>query len=193
MVSAVSTASASALRMLRIAATRQAPALRRADLRGVTPFVRSWQQQSRLSERSTLAVATRSLHSSRPVLGAGESDAELSARLAQEIAYEQETAAAAATESESEAEPSFLATFRKQGIWKIEDVAGSDEIALSRDFGNEHIRVLFSIGDIETTEADVEEAEEVDGKDEEDTPAFPVRCAITISKVRRHRVLHAHT
>ena len=59
---------------------------------------------------------------------------------------------------------------------KIEDQSGSDEIALVRDFGNEHIRILFSIGDIDTSEED-ETPEEMEAR------PFPVRCAITISKV----------
>lgn len=125
----------------------------------------------------------RPFHSSKPILGAGESDNELSARLAQEIDYERENYA---NPNENSNEPAFLTNFRSQGIWKIEDQPGSDEIALIRDFGNEHIRVLFSIGDIgESAEADeMEESEDVNEakEEEEETPAFPVRCAITISK-----------
>ncbi|PWN31346.1 mitochondrial glyco protein [Meira miltonrushii] len=125
----------------------------------------------------------RPFHSSKPILGAGESDIELSTRLAQEIEYERENNV---NPNESSNEPAFLTNFRSQGIWKIEDQPGSDEIALIRDFGNEHIRVLFSIGDIgESAEADeMEESEDMNEtkEEEEETPAFPVRCAITISK-----------
>ena len=125
----------------------------------------------------------RHLHVSRPVFGSGESDAELSSRLEQEITYEKEAAASAVNES-GDGEPPFLSEFRKAGVWKIEDQAGSDEIALTRDFGNEHIRILFSIGDIDTVDNEIEEADEVDGEKEDDEPpSFPVRCAITISKV----------
>lgn len=132
-----------------------------------------------------LTSFARSFHVSAPKRGAGESDEELSSRLAQEISYEKESAAAG--ESGSDTEPVFLAEFRKAGVWKIEDQPGSDEIALTREFGNEHIRVLFSIGDIDTAEADVDENDEVGQReDEDDAPSFPVRCAITISKVRMH-------
>lgn len=127
-------------------------------------------------------ILIRSFHSSKPTLGSGESDVELSSRLSQEIEYERENSI---NPNERSNEPAFLTNFRSQGIWKIEDQSGSDEIALTRDFGNEHIRVLFSIGDIgETADADeLEESEDVnEAKDEEETPAFPVRCAITISK-----------
>ncbi|KAM0751758.1 mitochondrial Mrb1 [Meredithblackwellia eburnea MCA 4105] len=128
--------------------------------------------------RSFTTIPARQINPTRTVFGSGANDAELSSRLAQEISYEQETAA-----SESGgAEPAFLSDFKSSNIWTIEDIAGSDEIALSRDFGNEHIRVLFSIGDVEAME-DVEEAEEgASGETEEETPNFPVTCTITISK-----------
>lgn len=139
--------------------------------------------QKNLFKRSN-PLLIRQFHSSKPVLGSGESDVELSTRLAQEIEYERDNSSI--NSSEQSNEPGFLTNFRSQGIWKIEDQPGSDEIALIRDFGNEHIRVLFSIGDIgETTDADeLEESEDVNEtkEEEEETPAFPVRCAITISK-----------
>lgn len=128
-------------------------------------------------------VAMRSLHASSCVRSAGESDSELSAKLQQEISYEQESAPTTGEEGvDPNAEPSFLTDFKNQGVWKIVDQAGSDEIALTRDFGNEHIRILFSIGDIDSSEAEMDENDEVDVKEDEDSPAFPVRCAITISK-----------
>lgn len=125
----------------------------------------------------------RAFHSTRLNRSAGESDSELSAKLQQEISYEQESTPIPGQESaDANAEPAFLTDFKNQGVWKIEDHAGSDEIALTRDFGNEHIRVLFSIGDIDSSEAEMDESDEVDVKEDEDGPAFPVRCAITISK-----------
>lgn len=161
----------SLIRSARFAATSSSRVAPRSLVAG--PLMQSFvQQQARL------------LSTTLPRLGAGEHDQELSSRLAQEISYEQETAAQIQGESGGP-EPAFLADFREAGIWKIEDVAGSDEIALTREFGNEHIRVLFSIGDIDT--ADVQnEMEDADAeeKEDEDTPSFPVRCAITISKVR---------
>lgn len=144
---------------------------------------RSLARRSASAMPASMPMRMRGLHVSAPVCGAGESDAELSGKLAEEISYEKESAAASATEGE----PAFLADFRKDGVWKIEDQPGSDEIALTRDFGNEHIRVLFSIGDIDTAENEMDESDEVDAQKEEDdnsdAPSFPVRCAITISKV----------
>jgi complement component 1 Q subcomponent-binding protein len=119
----------------------------------------------------------RQFHLSRPAFGSGESDAELSSRLEQEIVYEKEAATQYATENNN-GEPEFLSSFKKAGIWKIEDQSGSDEIALVREFGNEHIRILFSIGDIDTSEDE-------ETPEEDEVRPFPVRCAITISKVSR--------
>jgi complement component 1 Q subcomponent-binding protein len=126
--------------------------------------------------------------------GSGETDAELSSRLAQEISYERQNES-----SPDAAPPAFVSDFQAAGIWKIEDVAGSDEIALTRSYGNEKIRVLFSIGDIDTSapEHDEIDAEEANHDDGEPDVGFPVRCAITISKVsepRRHpRRIYADT
>jgi complement component 1 Q subcomponent-binding protein len=136
----------------------------------VTPVWTSRHQQA------SAPSSIRHFHLSRPAFGSGESDSELSSRLEQEISYEKEAASGYSSENGTGGEPGFLTDFKKQGLWKIEDQAGSDEIALVREFGNEHIRILFSIGDIDTSEEDEDTPE-----DDEPRP-FPVRCAITISK-----------
>lgn len=125
-------------------------------------------------------------------LGSGTTDVELASRLAQELTYEQETQASAA--SSDAGEPDFLRDFKSTGVWSIQDIAGSDEIALERDFGNERIKVLFSIGDIDTNDpSEFEDAEEgeaaqaEEGKEDDESPAFPVRCAISITKVSKDR------
>lgn len=165
-----------AARSLRAAASRQGI----DTVRAVAPCV--WSQASYAgSARKTQQPILRQFHISPPAFGSGESDSELSTRLEQEISYEKETASQYATGTNS-GEPEFLTEFKKAGIWKIEDQPGSDEIALVRDFGNEHIRILFSIGDIDTSEEE-ETTEEVEAR------AFPVRCAITISKVSAHKPL----
>lgn len=136
-------------------------------------------------------LAGPSFSTSSIVRGSGTTDSELSARLAQELAYEQEVAGSQ-THSES-AEPDFLRDFKSTSIWSIKDEPGSDEIALEREFGNEKIRVLFSIGDIDSSETEGYEADEdanepeknETDEDEGDGPAFPVRCAISIAKVSR--------
>ncbi len=45
-------------------------------------------------------------------------------------------------------------------MWKITDEPGLDEVTLSREFGNEHISVVFSVGDIDTSEQPAMEGEE---------------------------------
>ena len=73
-------------------------------------------------------------------------DLALSQKLAEELKYEQDANAEAE-------EPEFLTAFKKRGVWEvrkhwprrilgtdfpqIENVEGSDEVALTRKFGNE--------------------------------------------------------
>lgn len=142
--------------------------------------------------RAPLVVAARSAALSVPRtfttsvrrLGQGETDDDLCASLQQEISYERE---AAESQGGAEVEPDWLQQFRSEGVWNIEDKPGSDEIALTRSFGNEQIRVLFSIGEIETAEpTDELDADEADpmasGTNNEFEDSFPVRCAINITK-----------
>ena len=126
------------------------------------------------------AVPVRAFSASTRRFYAGESDAELASSLQQEIEYEREAAA-----ESGGAEPDWLTQFKDEGVWQIEDRPGSDEVALTRQFGNENIRLLFSIGEIDTTdptnELEQDEADEVTS-DGEFHGSFPVRCAISIAK-----------
>jgi complement component 1 Q subcomponent-binding protein len=78
-----------------------------------------------------------------------------------------------------------LKAFQESGVWQIEDVPGYDEITLTRKFGNENIRLMFSIADLQT-EDDVEGSEGEEGGEEagDDAPyhAFPVRASLSITK-----------
>lgn len=142
--------------------------------------------------RAPLAVrmpsVSRSFASSVRRLGQGETDDALVATLQQELAYEKESAENAGG---ADVEPEWLTQFRSDGVWHIEDTAGSDEIALTRSFGSEDIRVLFSVGEIDTTEPtedlDSDEADQMtsgNGEGEFEN-SFPVRCAISITKTGR--------
>ncbi|CAD6890035.1 unnamed protein product [Tilletia controversa] len=134
----------------------------------------------------------------------GESDAELAARLGEEIEYERETADqegdAPAPASSSQQQPEFVQSFLASApSWSIVDGAGSDEVVLTREFGNESIRVLYSIGDIDTHAAqsaiddaaadpstnpaspDDAEGAAANGEDDEYSN-IPIRAAITIAK-----------
>ncbi|KDE03009.1 hypothetical protein MVLG_06477 [Microbotryum lychnidis-dioicae p1A1 Lamole] len=68
----------------------------------------------------------------------------LTAKLAEEINYEQEQAADTINN-----EPDFLKEFKNQGVWEIIDEPGADEVILTRTFGQETIRLIFSISDID--------------------------------------------
>ncbi|KAG8728282.1 Mitochondrial acidic protein mam33, partial [Ceratobasidium sp. 428] len=102
-------------------------------------------------------------------------DLSLSQKLHEEIKFELEAAKA------NSDIPNFLRDFQASGVWRIEDNEGNDEIGLVRTFGNENIRVLFSIADIDAPQDPAFESEEQESE-ETPVPVGPVRCSITISK-----------
>ncbi|TFK48938.1 mitochondrial glyco protein [Heliocybe sulcata] len=127
--------------------------------------------------RLATPASTRAFSVSARALGEAASDVALSQKLQEELKYEKETAV--------EQEPEFLTTFKSQNIWKIEDASGNDEVTLTRKFGNETIRLVFSIADIQANEAYDEQEE--DGETEETEgglpgPSYPIRCSFSISK-----------
>ncbi|GAA5990934.1 hypothetical protein JCM10908_000087 [Rhodotorula pacifica] len=110
----------------------------------------------------------------------------LSTKLGEELQFERDNADLAA-------EPDFLTSFKAEGVWKVVDEEGSDEIVLTRTFGNEEIRLIFSISDLDA-EQDLPEAfqdeeaadagsgglgDEAVGSSE---TSFPVETSITITK-----------
>ncbi|KAH8087183.1 mitochondrial glycoprotein [Cristinia sonorae] len=102
--------------------------------------------------------------------GEGASDVALVQKLTEELSYEKDVA--------KEAEPEFLTAFKGQGVWEISDIAGNDEVTISRKFGNENIRLIFSIADIQNEEYANEEEE--GGEDQ--NPSYPIRCSFTVTK-----------
>ncbi|EUC66732.1 glycoprotein [Rhizoctonia solani AG-3 Rhs1AP] len=116
--------------------------------------------------------ATRAFGATARRFGQGESDLSLSQKLHEEINFELQAAKANADV------PAFLKEFQSSGIWNIEDVEGQDEVALVRTFGNETIRLLFSIADIDAPqEPAFEDVEETEGE-EAQIPIAPIRCSI---------------
>ncbi|CAG8670665.1 16704_t:CDS:2 [Funneliformis mosseae] len=116
-------------------------------------------------------------------------DKELAAKLEEELKYEKE--------NELQKEPEFIKNFLAKNPFKIEDKPGINEVALTRTFGNEKIRLLFDIntadqqteplsfpGDEDEVEAESENAptEEETDDENEDEQSLPVRCSITIEK-----------
>ncbi|CBQ71449.1 probable Mrb1-Mitochondrial p32 Family Protein [Sporisorium reilianum SRZ2] len=136
------------------------------------------------SSRSMLA-GLRSFCATPLSRGQGEYDAELSARLAQELAYEQENSNLFVGDSPTN-EPGFVSEFKQTGVWKLIDTPGQDEVSLERQFGNEHIKVLFSVGDIDTSGPLPDENDDGttpdDAPEQPENPPFPVRVSATVTK-----------
>ncbi|KAK7053813.1 F-box domain-containing protein [Favolaschia claudopus] len=124
---------------------------------------------------SRAPIASRTFSVSARALKAGSSDVLLAQKLEEELNYENEEAAPE--------EPEFLTTFKSHGIWKIQDTLGSNDVVLTRQFGNENIRLTFSIVDIQSQE----NPEELTEEGEEETPADDVpndlmRVSVSITK-----------
>lgn len=122
--------------------------------------------------------ATRSFSAALPRMGNGVVDADLTHKLDEELQYEKS--------NEESGQPEFIKEFLDANSFKIDDKLGVDEVTLSRTFGNEKIRVLFSISDINNaaSEGFLPEDDMVDAETEEDDEAvsFPVRASVTIEK-----------
>ncbi|KAF9348738.1 Mitochondrial acidic protein mam33 [Mortierella sp. AD094] len=122
-----------------------------------------------------------------------KTDKELITVLESEIKHEEE---------QGEDIPDYITNYLKTSPFKITDKAGSDEVVLTRKFGNEDIKIVFSVSDINSAddeeELDLDDLEDdgqqqpnqsLSASDEEeeegddlDSLTFPVRCLITISK-----------
>jgi len=123
------------------------------------------------------ANAARAFSASAMRAGAGTTDIALTQKLSEEIQFESESAAVTQ-------DPEFIKEFKAKSPWKIEDVAGHDEITLARQFGNENIRMMFSIADIDTQQAYPNEEEEgaPAEENEEQAVSYPIRVSISITK-----------
>ncbi|KAI0320592.1 mitochondrial glycoprotein [Amylostereum chailletii] len=161
--------SASALRTLRQLA---AASSRTLAARSLTSSAR--QRLPAALARSAVVPAARSFTVSARRLGEGTSDLAVSQKLAEELQYEKDAVA--------EPEPEFLKTFKEAGIWTIEDTPGSDEVTLHRKFGNEDIRVMFSIADIQSQEDYAQEEGESENPEVDLDVSYPLRCSFTITK-----------
>ncbi|PWY98686.1 mitochondrial glyco protein [Testicularia cyperi] len=123
--------------------------------------------------------------------GQGETDPDLSEKLATELGFERDNSNLFGLDGRPTQEPQFLQEFKAQGIWKLVDDPAADEVVLEREFGNEHVKVVFSIGDIESQLSEPEEGE-LDGSsndtanssadNDEQTPEVPIRICVQITK-----------
>ncbi|KIY63774.1 mitochondrial glyco protein [Cylindrobasidium torrendii FP15055 ss-10] len=108
--------------------------------------IRALRQASTLSARamSARAVPQVAKHAVRAfsvtarAFGQGTTDVALATKLQEELSYEIE----GVTPKET---PEFIKEFQSHGVWTIEDPKFSDEVVFSRQFGNETIRLTFSV------------------------------------------------
>ncbi|KIK68621.1 hypothetical protein GYMLUDRAFT_36089 [Collybiopsis luxurians FD-317 M1] len=128
------------------------------------------------------APVSRAFSVSARTFGQGTADVALSNKLLEELKYEKETMA------ELSSEPDFLREFKAQGKWQIEDTPFNDEVTLTRKFGNENLRLTFSIVDIRgehdegfDNESAPEEGED-NSQEEEVLTTYPIRASLTITK-----------
>jgi len=118
----------------------------------------------------------RAFSATARTFGTSATDVALSQKLQSEVQYEKQSAA------DIPATPDFLKAFEEQRLWKIEDVPGQDEITLSRKFGNESIRLIFSIADIQEDDSNFENPEESEGAEEEGIQGYPIRVSVAVTK-----------
>ncbi|WVQ80767.1 hypothetical protein IAT38_002872 [Cryptococcus sp. DSM 104549] len=121
--------------------------------------------------------STRKFSASALRRGNGETDSTLASALAAEHKYELESA------SQLPDPPAFIEEFKTKGIWEIEDVPGSDDVVLTRKFGNETLKLTFQISDLDANSFDSEFPP--NEGDEADAPApapAQITCSLVITK-----------
>ncbi|EED12422.1 regulatory protein SUAPRGA1 [Talaromyces stipitatus ATCC 10500] len=78
---------------------------------------------------------------------AGEVDLELSGKLEEELSHEQSS-------GELEESAAAIKSFLENSSWTVKDVAGEQEVVLTRKFGNEKIRATFTVSDLQNVAED---------------------------------------
>ncbi|KAI1942325.1 Mitochondrial acidic protein mam33 [Ophidiomyces ophidiicola] len=118
------------------------------------------QQSWNLASRPAYA----SFSTTRPQLeSAGQVDAELAAKFQDELALETES-------SDTDKLPESLKYFLDNGPFEIQDTPGEEEVIMTRKFGDEKVRISFSIADLQNlgaSESDYDNAlpDEFEGSD----------------------------
>ncbi|VDC01558.1 unnamed protein product [Peniophora sp. CBMAI 1063] len=129
----------------------------------------------RAAVRAAVVPASRAFSMSVRRFGEGASDPALSQKIAEEITFEKE--------SSSAEEPDFLKSFKANGVWEIQDTPGNDEVTLVRKFGNEEIRLVFSIADLHAQEEpEFDEDNAPEDAEENVGESYPIRCSFSIKK-----------
>jgi complement component 1 Q subcomponent-binding protein len=148
-------------------------------------------RQLHVGYRAALFSSSSGLHK------AGNVDKELSSKVSSELKMEKEM-------REGFEVPDSVEDFLKNGTFAVKDITGQSEVELTREFGNEKIKVLFSVADIDEfpdrfdTDALEDDEETAIGEDGQNAAAdreldedsldgpeghgSPLRCSITIEK-----------
>ncbi|KAK7044395.1 mitochondrial glycoprotein [Favolaschia claudopus] len=142
------------------------------------------QPVQRISPRLATLIGTRTFHASTSSLRQSKVSTQLAEKLGEEISYEAEMA----KDVDPESVPQFLADFMETGTWDVQDTAGNDEVFLTRKFGDESIRVMFSIADLQSIPEEDEEV--VEGEEEEESP-IELRVSLSISKPSHEGAMNA--
>ncbi|KAL8901160.1 MAG: hypothetical protein Q9192_000695 [Flavoplaca navasiana] len=122
--------------------SRAVPSLPRRTLSKVRQTSLLQQSWPRASRPSYAAFST-----SRTTREQGQVDPELSAKLESELRVERDT-------RDSDTLPSALQNYLDSSPFKLEDKPGQEEVALTRKFGDESIRITFSIADLNNMDQD---------------------------------------
>ncbi|KAJ6562590.1 mitochondrial glycoprotein [Mycena capillaripes] len=138
---------------------------------------------ARLSLLAARPTVTRAFSASARSLKATPATTQLAQKLKEELEYEKH----ASKESGGDQLPEFLGKFIEAGVWDIQDTPGNDEVFLTRTFGDEKIRVMFSIADLQSL------GDEEEGSDDEpsEPPVTELRVSLSIGKTTHSGALNA--
>ncbi|KAJ5624121.1 hypothetical protein N7510_000430 [Penicillium lagena] len=115
--------------------------LSRAALRPVSVLPKpTLYQPSKAIKPAYAAFSTSAIARQSPA----EGDAELIAKLDNELTHENESGL-----EDLQDQAQNVDYVLQTGNWTVKDVAGEQEVALSKSFGNEKIRVTFTVADIQ--------------------------------------------
>ncbi|OGE49628.1 hypothetical protein PENARI_c020G12301 [Penicillium arizonense] len=128
---------------------------------------------------------------------ASEGDIDLLAKLEDELKHEKSSDI-----PEFEEQQENIDAIVKNGEWTVKDVEGEQEVILSKKFGNETIRVSFTVADIQNISEqdefdDAALSDELDFQNqnqgaeelEQPEPSFPARVNVTIEKASNGALL----
>ncbi|KAJ7193518.1 mitochondrial glycoprotein [Mycena pura] len=133
-------------------------------------------RHSSLARRIALPVFARAVSASARSLTNTPANTQLANKLREELEYEN------AQHSESgSTHPEFLTSFQQQGVWEILDTPGNDEVFLTRKFGDENIRVMFSIADLHDFDAEFDDEEPTEAGAAKEAP-LELRVSLSITK-----------